>query len=760
MKSSAGPPSNLATTSGRNGCTKSYPCIPAERKALLCSSTARRKRKRLYIGTSVFRNKLNIRDNGASESARARDRFLVLAQKLEEKMTGNAQVAYDIDLGINLGTLESDLQAALESLKRKEEDLHEAERAVILERSELSCVKDEVDVRVKEIAVVCSNQEKLENELRQSSLKQISQENEIQELELRVKEREQQIASMQSALCSKEEQLYLIRNELMLKNEEVAKVEIDLQVKAQLLNDTEDIVRRQETELLKLQGSLKVKERDLDIASTHRKLEEERAKTREAVLSKQMMAWLLAQEELRELGEEASTHMEDFERVKKLLVTMRSELVCSQKSLASSRQRMEEQQVLLKGQCAELEEQKKCIMTHMMSLKEAHAELDNERSKLRVAEAHNKKLEQCLLIERDLVHSLQKELQKEKTSAFEATEEVSFLGKELEKKRAEFEETSSLLYLKELELREARLEIQHLKSELSSLEHALEERDSELHIARKRLDEVNAEITELRMLMKTKEDQLMQATALLKEKDVYAHVMQGELNAAKLKLSEAEQVVERIVNLSNKLVASVEEEYSTSLDLNAMEQLTEKPTDYHQWQMNDLDTEVESARGSLRMKEMKVLAIQRSLNIKDEELLTVSEKLDEKEAELKRANEEMPNEADELKSMHSLAQGRIKETTAVDLSIDLSIDKLRLEAAELELEAATIALHRLEQISRELVGKLCFTTEADSDTKTFSMNGSDPLENQTENNCLTVFSSEVARLSKLTERLVIEAGIH
>lgn len=69
------------------------------------------------------------------------------------------------------------------------------------------------------------------------------------------------------------------------------------------------------------------------------------------------MKWLLAQEELNKIADEASRHLretnetlEDFRRVNKLLADVRLELVSSQKSLASSRKKMEEHEKLLKNQ--------------------------------------------------------------------------------------------------------------------------------------------------------------------------------------------------------------------------------------------------------------------------------------------------------------------------------------------------------------------------------------------------------------------------
>lgn len=75
-------------------------------------------------------------------------------------------------------------------------------------------------------------------------------------------------------------------------------------------------------------------------------IKQEKPKVAEINLEKQTMRWLFAQEELKKLAEEASkngilTHetSDDFGRVKKVLANVRSELISSQKALASSREK-------------------------------------------------------------------------------------------------------------------------------------------------------------------------------------------------------------------------------------------------------------------------------------------------------------------------------------------------------------------------------------------------------------------------------------
>ncbi|KNA23668.1 hypothetical protein SOVF_022870 [Spinacia oleracea] len=107
-------------------------------------------------------------------------------------------------------------------------------------------------------------------------------------------------------------------------------------------------------------------------------LKGEKLKAAETKLEKQTMEWLQAQEDLKKLGEEASKHvdesketMKDFWRVKRLLANVRSELVSSQKSWVTSKQKMEEQELVLEKQQRELDDQHETIVSYMSSLKSA-----------------------------------------------------------------------------------------------------------------------------------------------------------------------------------------------------------------------------------------------------------------------------------------------------------------------------------------------------------------------------------------------------
>ncbi|KAL2928316.1 hypothetical protein RDABS01_011693, partial [Bienertia sinuspersici] len=264
-------------------------------------------------------------------------------------------------------------------------------------------------------------------------------------------------------------------------------------------------------------------------------------------------------------------------------------------------------------------------------------------------------------------------------------------------------------------------------SEQKSLQLILQERDSELVTAKKRLEEVNGEVVELKMLLNKKEDQLILATGMLKEKDDNAEAMH-------------ESVVGRIVDLTKELVISTKDEnLYTANDLDKFPlQLLKKPAEDYTWQKKQLEAELELAKENLRAKEMELLSAHRQLAIKNEELEMIFQRLEEKDRELKALKESLKASA---------------EQKSVD---DLAVEKLQLEAAELEVEAATSALHNLAEMSRELLVKASLSIDADLDVNVSQQNGFSP-KSCTE--CLTEIKSEVTRLSALTERLVQEAGV-
>lgn len=279
-------------------------------------------------------------------------------------------------------------------------------------------------------------------------------------------------------------------------------------------------------------------------------------------------------------------------------------------------------------------------------------------------------------MEKELIEQLQGELCNERASLEQAIQEKSFLQETLDQESTKFGEMHNLLQVKELELVEARLEVQRLKSELASLQRILDERSLELSNAGKKLKEVNEEIFEFKSLKNSREDQFMQATSMLKEKEEHMQSVQNDLFDTEKKFSEAESVVERLVELTNKLVVSVKDKEYEGLHLDnetetkSLGPLSKKPSGDFKWGKKQLETELEFTGESLRTKEMEILAAERAVIVKDEELKMVQGRLDAREKELKKLKEEMVQDANELRQLYALAQERIGERTMGDLAID------------------------------------------------------------------------------------------
>ncbi|CAN6918726.1 unnamed protein product, partial [Brassica oleracea] len=483
--------------------------------------------------------------------------------------------------------------------------------------------------------------------------------------------------------------------------------------------------------------------REEDLQDAERK---EKLRETEANLKKQTEEWLVAQEEVSKFQEEtvkrlgkANETMEDFKRVKKLLTDVRFELISSREALLSSREQMGEKEVLLEKQLEELEEQRRSVLSYMQSLRDACGEVESERVKLRVAEAKNFALEREISIQKELIEELREELKKERSLLKQAMHDVSTIQDELDKRTKEFQVSQNLLQEKESSLVEAKLEIQHLKSEQASLELLLQEKDEEFTEARNQLEEVNREVKELKMIMRTREDQLTQATELLKEKDVHLNRIEGELGSSKIQASEAEMVVERIAELTSRLVQ----------DQMQQQPLEKQPYGDYGMENKRLVMELNFTRENLRLKEMEVLAAQRALTLKDEEINVLMGRLEAKEREVKKLKEETVNDGEDLKMLYALAQERIEGRTMGDLAIE----KLQLEAVQLEVEAATSALQKLAEMSTELLTQADMSVEADSDFFVLPEN-----ENRSAD-CIAEVKSEVGRLWSLTERLLENAGV-
>lgn len=697
---------------------------------------------------------------GFSDSEATEPSITLLERLYDQKQKLERQTCEDLnltrDLRAELGNLDSALQVAWAVLKKKEKDLREAETKVMLEYNELNQAKEELDRREEELSAASLKHKTLEEELKQSNTDLTRQATEIEDLKLQVKKKDQDISVAQCALSLKEEEINKSVNELIRKSEVYANIEIELKYRNKLLNAANNVVKRQELEVQELRQGILVEEKEVGASLNLRKVENERLEVAEANLEKQTTAWLLAQEELKKLayeasknGREANKTVAEFKRVKKLLASVRSELLSTQKGLSSSREKRNEQQQVLEKQLIELEEQRSNVATYMTSLKDAQIEVDSERIMLRTAEAENHQLEVYLQLKKELINGLQVELNEEKSAVQHAIGEMYSLQEHLNKRVSDHEASVKLLQVKEEELVEGRLKIQHLSSEKRSLQLILEEKNLELSNTRIMLEDVNQEMNELSSFMDGREDQLHQATTILKETEEHAQKVQHELTDAKIRLSEAEIVVEQIAELTE------DEDYDSQNLCSEMEHkfhdLREKPIDVFKWKKEQLETVLEITRESLRSKEMEVLAGQRAITIKDGELEMVLQRLDEREKELRMVKKALDSDVNHLQDLYTLTQGKFGGESVGDLAFE----KLQLEAAQLEVEAATTTLGKLTEMSQQLINQAHLNMEVDYNIQAVTH---EPGINANKESFSNV-QAELAQFSALTDQLVKQAGI-
>ncbi|CAA6672565.1 unnamed protein product [Spirodela intermedia] len=554
-------------------------------------------------------------NEGAVEPARVLlERLFVQTQKLEEKMNKGSGLIKDYELSNSLEVLESDIQAALLALRRREEDLQNAERKVLFDHAELT-----------QATSALANQEQMEQDLRTANSDLAFKAREIGDLRLLVEEQRWKIVSSQAALSVKEDELTELRNELIRKNDEIQSIIQEIKSRDQLLKEANKVIEKQEGQLKKIQRELKEREDDLAKSLQLKKVEEGKLRVAESRLEKQGLEWLLTQKALKELAVQASQNIngakearEDFRRVSALLSDVKSELISSRKSLASSRKILVAQVHQLEKKKAELQEESLSVTSYSKSLEDAQLEVENERAKLGVVVAQRDKLRMQLLSERTRIDKMEEELRAEKCRLERANREIDSLQKDLQQKTLDFNRAQDLLQAKESELDGARLQIQDLKSEQASVELILKEKDEILWDTQQKLADLSSEIVDLRGLMKSREDLLLQTTGQLQEKEEHALVMKHELDDTKAKFSEAVTIVEQISQLTDKLVVNAGgPQVNPGADFGKQEQL---------------ETE-------LKVKEMECRAARRALAVKDEELESVHRQLETKEEEMQKMKE-------------------------------------------------------------------------------------------------------------------------
>uniref|UniRef100_R7WEL2 Uncharacterized protein n=1 Tax=Aegilops tauschii TaxID=37682 RepID=R7WEL2_AEGTA len=706
-----------------------------------------------------IRSNITDGDNGTTEPARELlERLFAKTQSLD---TG---ASHDSELSVSIEVLKSEFEGALSILRNKERDLRSAEKRVSDDRIRLSKTKQDLDQREEAIRKAYVRQQGIEKALKKASRDLALRVKQISNLKLQVEGQDRTIASSQALLSQKVIEVENLKRDMFKKNEEADLVRSEIRSKEQQLLTANKAIAQQEATVRELQSEIKRKTIDIARSNESRKTNEEKLKVAEQELEKQSLGWLAAQQELKELAQLAFKDTDDikgiitdFKRVRSLLDAVRCELISSKDAFASSRRQIEDQAVQLQKQALELEDQQVLLMSYTHDLEAAQLEIQGKTQELKYAQSRCHELESQLLQEMEKVESLETELTKERQSLDHRTEEVGFLQKELVRKENECTKSQELVKVKEFELLEARQEVQDMKLKVESIQLAVQEKDSELSDTQSRLTEVSSEIVELQQLLNSKKDQLVQARTELHDKEQHIETLESELDSIRFRCSQAESMVQRMAELTGDLASSVkagEMDIYTLLDDEISSTGTALESNLHKH--NQLEADIEMLRECLRHKDMDLRAAHEALDAKDQELKAVLKKWDVKEREL-RELEELPDPSatNELAVFSS-------ETTEDGIVGEMELPELQIEAAGVEALAATTALRKLADMTKDFFkhGK------ADSGidlvaSESQKISKCDPkMEVHKKTDVILEAEKEIVRLFSLTKQIVTDDTIN
>ncbi|KAM7256474.1 hypothetical protein ACFE04_012215 [Oxalis oulophora] len=654
----------------------------------------------LHYVNSVFTTKeLSAYGNGASEHARIHfERFFAQNKNLEQHVV--SRDSHDLKPEFYIEILKSDLHATSVALKKREEEFQALKSAVLIQNAELAHVKQELERREKEINVASSREEKIKEEVRLAKSNFSSLSKEIEELNAQLKAKERLITLKRSSVILKEGELVKMRTGLIEKRDDTSRI-LDLMLeKFQLASKATEVVHNQEVEVTGLHEMVLEKEKELIVNMNMRKLEKEKLKIAEENLGKFTKEWLIVQEELNSLAEASGKHMgdtsEEFEKVKKHLDDMKAILIFCQRTISSARSQMEELKQLLEEQLVQVEDEKENIESYMNSLKGARLVIEDEEVHIKLAEARYRELELEQDISMGLIFDLQRKLQNEQDSLEQAIKEMSSLQDEIENKTTELNRARDFLQVTETKLLAPELEIKYLRSEYESLFVTMEEKTLEISKVMKKLQEVNDEVQELKILVSSKEEHIVQETTKLTEKDKYVQTIQNELTNSKVKGSEAEQVGDQTVDLTNNLVVSSEDGNLKPFDIDNYMLLSKQlKTD-----LNIIKMELLQLQKALAVVNEKLDERGEGINLKDEN--TKVREIHEKTVENTPVDER--GEGINLKDENTKVR-EIHEKTVEKTLVDLVMEKRKLEGEQSNVKIVTTAIQKLSETTRDLRDK-------------------------------------------------------
>jgi hypothetical protein len=293
---------------------------------------------------------------------------------------------------------------------------------------------------------------------------------------------------------------------------------------------------------------------------------------------------------------------------------------------------------------------------------------------------------------------------------------------------------------------------------VDSIQFAVQEKDLELLETQRRLDEVNNEVVELQHMINTKEDQLVQVRSELQDKEQRIQLMQDELDKMRLGRSQAESVVQKIVELTGNLIGSVEGEEFDIYNLLDDEILsTDTALESNLHKHNQLEADIDMLKESLEQKDVDLRAAYKALDAKDLELKAVLRRLDVRDKELDKL-EELSIDPNDVRRLSSLAD----EATKANNVEEVELRKHELESVEGEALAASTMLKKLADITKAFLrsGRTDSGTNLLASRNANISEGASKMEPKKKMNVILEAKKEIVGLFSLTEELVASAGIN
>jgi chromosome segregation ATPase len=697
--------------------------------------------------------------------------------------------------------LEVDLNAALNALRAKEEELWLAEQMLKADQREVQIARTVLHHREKELEAASSSHSGKRDELKLVHQELVLKGEELQSVQMVVKEKEAELHNAQEALGRKQEELNRYRHSLLEKDDILANTTSEIKLKDLELQQANELISKQLIDLEFLRASLLDKENELQRSDKEKQWKQEQLEKTEAELEKRVKACVAAEEDLKALEQDLASHKArgkltatELSQVKILLSEVQADLDNSRASVAELRQAVEDQHKLIQLQHQDLASHKSMLTSYETSLKAAKVELEKEKQQAVVAKAVHENLKDQLKKESQEVEVLQSALSKEKALLQASMQEVHALKIDVQQRDSSLSDTVLKLQLKETELVGVRLEIQQVKSELTSVKLTLSKKDMDLQAAQRSVHELQMEVTHVRGLLHAKEEQLAEVTSLLQEKEEEVMNLRLDLDNSHTQLSQATSVVQQITELSQALVDStgrqgVFENDSMLMQRNyelfatkralletelRLERLQEQWLADGAWQQ-ELEAELEEMKEALQEKGRQLVEVQHLLATKDEELKQLVDRWDAREAELVKMQEKVNDEADLL----------TRKGMAAHLRAELGGPAMELKDTNSGVGVSMGTVHSLEHSNQGLFEEgsssdLSFTSPSPSSSRSTASSGvhkHTPLAVITENEevegledlksrlferdaALELTRDAMENLTKLTKRLISEAGLN